>query len=422
MPPKDSGSEIADKPRSDRAANRDLDFATLAPQTLAVRAGQQRSQFGEHAESLFLTSSYIFDSCADAAERFAGEREADVYSRYTNPTVRNFEQRLAALEQAEDCVATSSGMAAIMSLCMAHLSAGDHIVCSRDVFGSTVILLENFFKKFGVSVSYVSLVDYDDWSAAVTDNTRLFFCETPSNPTNQVVDISRLASIAHGAGALLAVDNCFCTPALQQPLSLGADVVIHSATKFLDGQGRCLGGAAAGGAETIEPVRAFIRSGGASLSPFNAWVLLKSLETLSIRMAAHSENAHAIASWLEQQGWIGGVNFCGLASNPGFALAQSQQSAPGAVLSFYLLQNGVAASREQTWAFIDATSLLSLTANLGDAKSTIVHPATTTHGRLDETQRAEAGIHDNLVRLSIGLEDVADIRADLVQAANQVSL
>lgn len=422
MSPKNKEPKQSPSHLSARAAHQGLDLDSLSMQTLAVRAGQERSQFGEHSESLFLTSSYVFDDCADAASRFSGDTDADVYSRYTNPTVRNFEQRLAALEQAEDCVATSSGMAAIMSLCMAHLAAGDHIVCSRDVFGSTVILLENFFKKFGVEVSYVSLTDYDQWRSAAKPQTKLFFCETPSNPTNQVVDIKRLASIAHEVGALLAVDNCFCTPALQQPLTLGADVVIHSATKFLDGQGRCLGGAVVGSTEYTEPVRAFIRSGGASLSPFNAWVLLKSLETLAIRMAVHSDNALKIANWLEQQSWVGQVNFCGLESHAGYELANAQQQGPGAVLSFYLLDGDAAAGREKTWSFIDASRLLSLTANLGDAKTTIVHPASTTHGRLSEAQRFDAGIHDNLVRLSIGLEAISDIQADLFQAANQVSL
>lgn len=407
---------------SDRAANKGVDFSSMDPQTLAVRAGQQRSQFGEHSEALFLTSSYIFDDCSDAAARFGGDVEGNVYSRYTNPTVKNFEVRLAALEQAEDCVATASGMAAIMSVCMAHLSAGDHIICSRDVFGSTVVLLDNFFVKLGIEVSYVSLTDYASWSAQMKPNTQLLFCETPSNPTNQVVDIAKLATIAQSQGALLVVDNCFCTPVLQQPLLHGADIVIHSATKFLDGQGRCLGGAAVGDASVIDPIRSFLRSGGASMSPFNAWVLLKSLETLHVRMHAHSSAALLMAQWLEQQTWVSKVNFAGLASHPDHELIKRQQSGAGAVLSFLLQIEGKPASREQTWRFIDGTRLLSLTANLGDAKSTIVHPATTTHGRLSDDQRMTAGISDNLVRIAVGLESTADLQRDLVQAANQVSL
>ena len=384
--------------------------------TKAVRYGQERSQHGEHSEALYLTSSYIFNDCADAAARFAGDVEGNVYSRYTNPTVANFQKRLAALEGAESCVATSSGMAAIMSLCLAHLEAGSHIVCSRDVFGSTVVLLDNFFKKFGVEVSYVALSDYSAWSDACQPNTKLFFAETPSNPTSEIADITKLADIAHQNNALLAIDNCFCTPVLQQPLSLGADLVIHSATKFLDGQGRCMGGAVLGKDELVDPVLACVRSGGACLSPFNAWVLLKSLETLRLRVQAHCENARALASWLAEQDWVDEVLYAGMPDHPGHSVASRQQSDFGAVLAFRYAPGGISANKEQTWAFIDATSLLSLTANLGDVKTTIVHPATTTHGRISQQQRDDAGISDNLIRIACGIEAIEDIKRDLVQA------
>lgn len=386
-------------------------------QTKAVRYGQTRSQHGEHSEALYLTSSYIFDDCADAAARFAGDKEGNVYSRYTNPTVANFEKRLAAMEQAEDCVATASGMAAIMSLCLAHLEAGSHIICSRDVFGSTVILLDNFFAKFGVEVTYVGLSDYKAWESACKANTKLFFIETPSNPTCEVGDIALLAKLAHKAGALLAVDNCFCTPVLQQPLALGADLVIHSATKYLDGQGRCLGGAVLGRREIVEPILGSVRSGGACLSPFNAWVLLKSLETLHLRMNAHCGNASELAGWLGQQSWVDTVLYTGLSDHPGHQIARDQQKLFGGVLSFRYQVDGQAATKEQTWQYINATRLLSLTANLGDTKTTIVHPATTTHGRISPAQREAAGISDNLIRIACGIEDIEDIKRDLVQAA-----
>ncbi|NNC55701.1 MAG: aminotransferase class V-fold PLP-dependent enzyme, partial [Pseudomonadales bacterium] len=289
----------------------------LSAKTLAVRAGQQRSEAGEHAEALLLSSSYVFANCEEAAARFCGDRSGNVYSRYTNPTVRNFELRLAALEEAEDCVATASGMAAIMSLCMAQLSAGDHIICSRDVFGSTVMLLDNFFVKFGVEVSYVPVNQPDAWRAAIRTNTKLLFLETPSNPLNEVADIEALAAIARNSDCLLAVDNCFCSPALQQPLKLGADLVVHSATKYLDGQGRCLGGAVLGSVALIDSIRGLLRSGGPSMSPFNAWVFLKGLETLDLRMQAHSASAMSIAVWLAQQTWVERVFYAGLADHPG---------------------------------------------------------------------------------------------------------
>lgn len=381
------------------------------PDTLAVRAGQRRSAEREHSEALFLTSSYVFDDAASAAAHFANEVEGNVYSRYTNPTVRNFEERLAALEGAEKAVATSSGMAAILAIVMGHLQQGDQIICSRDVFGSTHVLLEKTIAKFGVEIAYVPLADLDAWRAALQPNTKLLYCETPSNPLAEVGDISALAEIAHSCGALLAVDNCFCTPALQQPLKWGADLVIHSATKFIDGQGRCLGGAVVGSRELLEPVLGFVRSAGPTMSPFNAWVFLKGLETLKLRMRAHCESAAALAIWLQQQPQVEKVYYAGLPDHPGYALAAKQQSGFGAVVGFV-----VKGGRSAAWQVIDGCRLLSLTANLGDTKTTIVHPATTTHGRLSDDSRAAAGIVDGLIRVSVGLEDIADIQADLAAA------
>lgn len=380
------------------------------PQTLAVRAGISRGPEGEHSEPIYTTSSYIFDSAADAAARFTGERKANVYSRYTNPTVRSFEERLAALEGGEAAVGTASGMAAILTTCMALLRAGDHVVCSRDVFGSTVGLFQNYFEKFGVEVTYVPLRDVAAWRDACRDNTRLMFCESPSNPLCEVADIPALAALAEERDAILVVDNCFCTPALQQPLALGAHLVIHSATKYLDGQGRVLGGAVVGRRDLIDPMVAFVRTCGPALSPFNAWVLLKGLETLSLRMTGHSNNARELALWLREQPAVSRVNFAGLPDHPGHALARAQQSDFGAVLSFE-----VVGGRDAAWAFIDATQLMSLTANLGDAKTTIVHPATTTHGRLSDAQRADAGISDGLIRIAVGLEHIEDLKADCMR-------
>ena len=377
-------------------------------ETLAVRAGQVRTHADEHSEALFLTSSYVFNSCEDAAARFAGENDCSVYTRYTNPTVKNFEQRLAALESAEDCVATSSGMGAIMSLCLAHLRSGDHIVCSSDVFGSTVILLNNFFAKFGVEISYVKLTDMDAWDSAIKHNTRFLFIETPSNPLSQVGDIRAFADLAHRHEILLVVDNCFCSPALQKPLDLGADIIIHSATKYIDGQGRCLGGAVLGSEKHMESVRSLVRAGGPSLSPFNAWVFLKGLETLHLRMRAHSDSALFIAQWLEEQTSVETVFYTGLTSHPQHQLASSQQSQFGGVLSFRIIGDKLAA-----WQFINATKMISLTANLGDAKTTIIHPASTTHSRLNADEKMQAGITDNLIRVAVGLEAVEDIVADL---------
>lgn len=378
--------------------------------TKAVRAGQVRTFEGEHAEPVFLTSSYVFANAAEAAARFAGDAPGNVYSRYTNPTVRTFEERIAALEGAEQAVATSSGMAAILSACMGLLASGDHIVCSRSVFGSTTVLFNKFIAKFGVSISYVSPTDYAAWEAAVTRTTRMLFMETPSNPLIEVVDIERVAGIARAAGALLVVDNCFCTPALQQPLVHGADIVVHSATKYIDGQGRCLGGVLCGRREHIEQILSFMRSGGPCLSPFNAWVFLKGLETLRIRMEAHSAGAQVIAEWLSAQPKVERVNYAGLASHPQHELARRQQRAFGGVLSFT-----VPGAREEAWRFIDGTRLVSITANLGDAKTTIVHPATTTHGRLSEDERRQQGISANLIRVAVGLEDVEDLKEDLAR-------
>lgn len=378
--------------------------------TRAIRAGQVRTQEGEHSEALFLTSSYVFSSARDAAERFSGEQPGNVYSRYTNPTVRNFERRIAALEGAEAAVATSSGMAAIMSTCIALLQSDDHIVCSRSVFGTTTVLLSKYLQKFGVTATFVNPVDYTAWQAAFTPKTRLVFVETPSNPLCDVIDIERLADITHQHGALLVVDNCFCTPALQRPLEFGADLVVHSATKYIDGQGRCLGGVVAGPKKLVDEVLGFIRSAGPTLSPFNAWVFLKGLETLRLRMEAHSRNALMLAQWLDAQPQVEKVFYAGLPSHAGHELATKQQSAYGGVLSFR-----VKGGREEAWKVIDATRIMSLTANLGDTKTTIVHPATTTHGRLSPEQKAEAGITENLIRVAVGLEDIADLQADLAR-------
>ncbi|MCK9503032.1 MAG: O-succinylhomoserine sulfhydrylase [Porticoccaceae bacterium] len=376
--------------------------------TLAIRAGQHRTAEGEHAEAIFPTSSYVFASAAEAAARFAGEQPGNVYSRYTNPTVRMFEERIAALEGAEAAVATASGMAAILSTCMALLKAGDHIVCSRDVFGTTTNLFSKHLSKFGVETTFVALADLSAWQNAVNSNTKLFFLETPSNPLCEVANIEALAAIAKAHNVLLVVDNCFCTPALQLPLKLGADLVIHSATKYLDGQGRCLGGVVLGAKELTDQVLTFLRTAGPTMSPFNAWVFLKGLETLRLRMDAHSANAMALAEWLEAHSAVEKVFYAGLASHPGHQQARKQQRAFGGVLSF-----SVKGGRAEAWKVIDSTRILSLTANLGDVKSTIVHPATTTHGRLSNEERQRAGITENLIRVAVGLEDLEDIKKDL---------
>lgn len=383
--------------------------------TLAVRAGQVRSQEGEHSEALYLTSSYVFGSAQEAADRFAGNQPGNVYSRYTNPTVRTFEQRIAALEGAEAAVATSSGMAAILSTCIALLQTGDHIVCSRSVFGTTTVLFTKYLQKFGVTTTFVNPTDYAAWEAAFTPASKMVFVETPSNPLCDVVDIQRLADLTHARGALLVVDNCFCTPALQQPLKFGADLIIHSATKYIDGQGRCLGGVVAGPKKYVDEVLGFIRSAGPSLSPFNAWIFVKGLETLRLRMEAHSKNALELATWLNAHPQVEKVFYAGLPDHIGHDLAAKQQSAFGGVLSFR-----VKGGREAAWKVIDATRIMSLTANLGDAKTTIVHPATTTHGRLSPEQKAEAGISENLIRVAVGLEDVADLKADLARGLDSL--
>jgi len=385
------------------------DYDEFQLETRAVRAGQQRTAEGEHSEAIFPTSSYVFGSAAEAAARFSGEQPGNIYSRFTNPTVRTFEQRLASLEGGESCVATSSGMAAILATCMGLLKAGDHIVSSRSVFGTTTVLFTNYLARFGVETSFVPLTDLSAWEAALRPQTRLLFLETPSNPLTEIVDIPALAALAHAHDCLLAVDNCFCTPVLQQPLALGADIVIHSATKYLDGQGRCIGGAVVGDSERVgKDVYGFLRTAGPTMSPFNAWVFLKGLETLALRMRAHSATALALAQWLEQQPAVARVYHPGLVSHPQHALASRQQRDYGGIVSFELK-----GGQRDAWAFVDATRIFSITANLGDAKSTVTHPATTTHGRLTPEQRQEAGISDGLIRLAAGLEAVDDLQADL---------
>lgn len=379
-------------------------------ETLAVRAGQHRSDEGEHSDAIFPTSSFVFSTAREAAARFGGEEDGNIYSRFTNPTVRAFEKRIAALEGGERAVATASGMAAILSLGLALMKTGDHVVCSRSVFGSTVALFTRYLSRAGIETTFVDPTDLDAWSAAIKPETKMFFLETPSNPLAELTDISAVAEIAHGAGALLVVDNCFLTPALQRPLALGADIIMHSATKYLDGQGRCIGGVLVGRDAEMEAIFGFIRTGGACLSPFNAWVFLKGLETLPLRMQAHSERALILAKWLQTQKGINKVYYSGLEDHPQHALACRQQSAFGGVLSFE-----VEGDKEAAWRFIDATEIISITGNLGDVKSTITHPATTTHGRMTPEERADAGIKDNLIRLSVGLESVADLKADLLK-------
>jgi O-succinylhomoserine sulfhydrylase len=379
-------------------------------ETLAVRAGTVRSQFNEHSEAMFLTSSFVFGSAAEAAARFKGEQPGPIYARFTNPTVSMMEARLAALEGAERCVAFASGMAAILATVMGLMKAGEHVVASRSIFGSTVQLFSNILGRFGIETTYVSPTDPAEWRAAVKPNTKLFFVESPSNPLTEVSDIRALANIAHEAGAWLAVDNCFCSPALQKPLELGADIIIHSATKYLDGQGRVLGGAVLGSQGLMEGVYTFLRTAGPTLSAFNAWVILKGMETLSLRMEAHSRNALALAQWLEAQPQVARVLYPGLPSHPQHQLAMAQQKTGGGIVAFEL-KGGQAAA----WKLIDATKLLSITANLGDTKTTITHPATTTHSRMTPEQRAAAGISDGLVRIAVGLESVADIQADLAR-------
>lgn len=382
---------------------------SLSLESLAIRTGHHRTAEMEHSEPMFLTSSFVFNSAAEAAARFSGETPGNIYGRFTNPTVRNFEERLAALEGSECCVATASGMAAILSLCLGVLKAGDHVVSSQSVFGTTTILFERFMGKFGVNTTFVELTDTSEWENAIQDNTKLLFLETPSNPLTRVADISALADLAHRHDALLVVDNCFCTPALQRPIEMGADVVIHSATKYLDGQGRILGGAVCGNKDTVgTDVFGVIRSGGTGMSPFNAWVALKGLETLSLRMNAHSYAASKVAAFLNDHPSVERVFHLSLKNHPEYELAKRQQSNVGGIVSFE-----VKGGKQKAWDVIDATDMLSITANLGDAKTTITHPATTTHGRLTDEQRASAGISDGFIRLAVGLENVEDIINDL---------
>ncbi len=378
--------------------------------TLAVRAGIQRSQFNEHSEALYLTSSFVFKSAAQAAARFSGEEPGLIYGRFTNPTVNMLQERLAALEGGEACIVTASGMAAIMAAVMSLMQAGEHIVASQGIFGATQQLLGGILGKFGIATTFVASNDPAAFKAAITPQTKQVFVETPSNPLTEVFDIAALAAVAHEAGALLVVDNCFCSPALQRPLDLGADLVIHSATKYLDGQGRVLGGAVVGRKALTEEVFKFLRTAGPSLSPFNAWVILKGLETLNLRMQAQSAAALELARWLEQQPKVARVYYPGLPSHPQHALAMRQQKTGGAIVSFE-----VKGGRAEAWKVVDATRLISITANLGDTKSTITHPASTTHGRITAEARAAAGIQESLLRMAIGLESVKDLQADLAR-------
>lgn len=382
-------------------------------ETLGVRAGTETTAYGENSEALFLNSSFRFKNAAQAAARFGGSEPGNIYSRFTNPTVTMFQDKLAALEGAEQCVATSSGMSAILACVMGLCSAGDHVIASRSIFGTSVQLFGNILKRWGLEVTFVSLTEIEAWRSAVLPNTKLFFVETPSNPLTDIGDIAALAEVAHAVGAKLVVDNCFCTPIIQRPLSLGADIIIHSATKYIDGQGRCLGGAVLGPKSLMEPVYGFLRTAGVTMSAFNAWVFLKGLETLHVRMEAHARNALALATWLEAQPQVARVYYPGLVSHPQHALAMRQQTNGGGIVSFEVKTKPGQTEQEAAWALIDATKLISITANLGDAKSTITHPATTTHSRVTAEARAAAGIKDSLVRIAVGLEHVEDLKKDL---------
>lgn len=381
------------------------------PDTKGLRAGWERTPEQEHSEAIFPTSSFSFSSAAEAAARFAGDEPGNIYSRFTNPTVRAFEKRLAAMEGGEAAIGMASGMAAILAVCMGLLRSGDHVLCSLGVFGTTASLFTNHLSRFGVTTDFVSPADTKAWAAAVRPQTRLFFLETPSNPLTEIADIPALADLAHQSNARLVVDNCFCTPALQRPLELGADLVTHSATKYLDGQGRCVGGAVVGDAETLDKqIFPFLRTAGPTMSPFNAWVFLKGLETLNLRMRAHSQAAMQLAEWLTTQPGVEHVFYPGLADHPQHDLAAAQQSDFGGIVSFE-----VAGGRDAAWHLIDQTQMISITANLGDVRTTITHPASTTHGRVSAEQREAMGIHENLVRVSVGLEDLIDIQADLAR-------
>jgi len=389
----------------------DINWNDYNLETQSIRAGHKRTHEDEHSIPIFATSSYVFKSAEEAALRFSGQKPGNIYSRFNNPTVTAFQERLALMEKGERCLAFSSGMAAIMAVGMGLLKAGDHVVCSRGVFGNTVLMFQNYFGKFGVETDFVDLIDVAAWEAAIKPNTRFLFLETPSNPLTEIADISVLADIAHKHGCLLIVDNCFCTPVLQKPLQLGADIVVHSATKYIDGQGRCVGGAVVANEEIIEKhIYPYLRTGGATMSPFNAWVFLSGLETLAVRMKAHCDNAFELAKWLEQQAGVAKVHYPGLPSHAQHELAKRQQNYFGGIVSFELT-----GGKEHAWKLIDATEMLSITANLGDVKTTITHPATTTHGRLAPEVRAAAGIKDGLVRLSVGLENLEDIKKDILR-------
>lgn len=389
----------------------DFDWNDYSVETQAIRAGHQRTHEGEHSMPIYMTSSYVFKSAEEAALRFTGQQPGNIYSRFTNPTVDTFQQRLALMEQGERCLAFASGMATIMAVGMSLLKAGDHVVCSRSVFGNTVLTFQNYFAKFGVETTFVELSNLEAWEAAIQPNTQFLFVETPSNPLMELVDIRALADIAHQKDCLLVVDNVFCTPIMQKPLALGADIVVHSATKYIDGQGRCVGGAVIASEEIIEKsIYPYLRTGGATMSAFNAWVFLSGLETLAVRMKAHCDSAFELAKWLEGQPAVEKVHYPGLESHAQHELAKQQQSHFGAVVSFELK-----GGKEQAWKLIDATQMLSITANLGDVKSTITHPASTTHGRLAPEVRLQAGIKDSLVRVSVGLENIEDIKQDLLR-------
>ena len=384
--------------------------------TLAIRAGFDPSHHREHSEAIYTTSSFTFDTAEQAAEVFSGDEAGNVYSRYTNPSVRVFEERLAALEGGEDAVATASGMSAILALCLSVMRTGDHVVCSRDVFGSSLGLFANTLSRLDIQCSFVSLRDLDAWEQAIQPNTRLLFCETPSNPLSEIANLSALSDLAKAGGAVFAVDNCFCTTALQKPMACGADVVIHSATKYLDGQGRVLGGALVGRKDLMEEARSFVRVCGPSMSPFNAWIFTKGLETLELRMRAHCENAQALATWLQEQTPVTNIFYSGLADHSDHALASKQQSGFGGVLAFEL-----AGGQEQAFRYINATELMSLTANLGDVKTTITHPATTTHCRLSAEQKQSSGISGSLIRIAVGLEHIDDLMEDCSRGLRALS-
>ncbi|WP_201527525.1 O-succinylhomoserine sulfhydrylase [Psychrobacter frigidicola] len=419
------------QPQTHEDSNLDLNWRSDAldlgldygMQTIAVRAGQHRTDEGEHSEPIFTTSSYVYKSAADAAAHFDGTKTGNVYSRHTNPSVRTFERRLAALENGERAVATASGMGAILTMCLAYLKAGDHLLAANQLFGSSIGLFDNYMAKFGVEVSYVDCFDNEAWANAVQPNTKVIYCESPSNPLAQICDIGFLSQLSKANDVLLVVDNCFATPALQRPLELGADVVIHSATKYLDGQGRVLGGALVGSDKLMQAAFTVVRSGGISMSPFNAWVFTKGLETLKIRMQAHCSNANQVAQFLVNHPNVSTVHFSGLTDHPSHELTKRQhhmKDGYGAIMGFEVKATAELDPKSAAWHVIDATRMVSITNNLGDAKTTITHPATTTHFRLSPEARAEAGVKDNLIRLSVGLEDVEDIIKDLAHGLDSL--